>query len=250
MDPWPPAPEAIAIAPGEVLLLLLELDVPAERRAALRESFSAREAERAESFAHDEHRFRWSVGRGLLREALGRAAGCPAREVVFGYGGHGKPTLANDPSLRFNLSHSGGLALLALSRSGEVGVDVELPRARRTDDLARRYFAPGEQQRLFSIVDPAVRADAFFRLWTCKEAFLKATGEGLSRSLRSYEIEADGLDGSAAPWTVPPLRVLWAKGEDAARWSVHPVEPGGPYRAALVAEGQGLRLRRYRLAAG
>ena len=105
-----------------------------------------------------------------------------------------------------------------------MGVDVELPRARRTDALARRFYAPGEQERLFALEEPA-RAHAFFRLWTCKEAFMKATGEGLSRSLRSYEI--DPAQG----------RVLWATGEDAARWTVHPLDPPAPYLAALVAEG-------------
>ena len=113
---------------------------------------------------------------------------------------------------------------------------MELPRRRRSDAIARRFFAPGEQRRLFALGE-AERYREFFRLWTCKEAFLKATGEGLSRSLRSYEIEL--ADAGA--------RLLWAKGiPDAAdRYSIHPLETGTACRAALVAEGR-VSLRKYR----
>ena len=229
---WPLPPESFAPAPGEVLILLASLEIPPERLASLRATFSPREQARADSFAHDHLRRHWSAARGMLREILGRATGLPPQQIDFTYGAHGKPALRQDPSLRFNVSHSGERALYAFSRTGEVGVDIELPRGRRTDDLARRFFAPGEQQRLFALEQPA-RADAFFRLWTCKEAFMKATGEGLSRSLRSYEI--DPAQG----------RVLWATGEDAARWSVHPLDPPGPYLAALIAEGPAA-VRRHR----
>src|SRR5439155_24044853 len=116
----------------------------------------------------------------------GRALGCGPAEVKFRYAAHGKPGLA-DSDLRFNISHSGTLAVIALARV-EVGVDVQLPRPRRSDAIARRFYTPGEIERLFANADPERRADAFFRLWTCKEAFLKATGEGLSRSMRPDEV--------------------------------------------------------------
>src|SRR5207248_5283242 len=96
------------------------------------------------------------------------------------YGPHGKPYLAGSP-VRFNISHSGALALIALAQV-EVGADVELPRKRQSDAIARRFYAPGEIERLFAEADAEKRADAFFRRSTCKEAFLKGTCEGLSRS--------------------------------------------------------------------
>jgi len=92
-------------------------------------------------------------------------------------------------------------------------------------------------QKNFALEAPA-RADAFFRLWTGKEAFLKATGEGLSRSTRSFEID---LRDDAA-------RLLWARGVAAERYSVHPLEVGDPYRAALVVEAPRVSLRRFRWA--
>ena len=230
---WRPASNSMLPARGELVLVVANLDVEPRRLAQLRAAFSPREEERYQSFAHDQHRHRWGAARGTLREVLGNALAIAPSAVEFRYGAHGKPQLAGS-ALRFNISHSGALALIALS-SSEVGADVELPRPRRNDDIARRFFAPGENGRLFAIGDDDVRRDAFFRLWTCKEAFLKATGEGLSRSTRSYEIEL--RDGAA--------RLLWAKGiADAAdRFSVHPLEVGDPYRAAVVAEGRGLALR-------
>jgi 4'-phosphopantetheinyl transferase len=224
-----------------VVALLVDLLAARKRLAELTAGFTDRERERAAQFATDEWRERWSASRGTLREVLGRAVGIEPGAVRFRYGAHGKPEL--DPTcaplaseLRFNISHSGERALIALSRV-EVGADVEHLKPRRTDDIARRFFVPGEQQRLFVFAGPE-REAAFFRLWTCKEAFLKATGEGLSRSTRSYEIE---VAQSGA-------RLLWAKGlpEAAGRYSVFPLEPGKGYAAAIVAEAPGLALRRFR----
>jgi len=216
------------------VVIATSLEVRRDRLEAMRKTFSPREEERFQSFATDSLRNLWGAARGTLREVLGRAVGCDASEVQFRYGPHGKPYLAGSP-VRFNISHSGALALIALAQV-EVGADVELPRKRRSDAIARRFYAPGEIERLFAEADAEKRADAFFRLWTCKEAFLKATGEGLSRSTRSYEI------------AFSPPRLVWATGiADAAhRYSVHPIDVGDPYRAAVVAEASAIAPRTYR----
>ncbi|MCA1828185.1 MAG: 4'-phosphopantetheinyl transferase superfamily protein [Myxococcales bacterium] len=216
--------------PGEIVAVVAGLDVSPGRLAAMRATFTAREAARFVSFAHEEHRNRWGAARGALREVLGAALGQAPADVEIRYGPHGKPYV---DGLRFNLSHSGARALIALSVDCEVGADIELPRERRrTDDIARRFFTAGEIARLFASVD---RKAEFFRLWCCKEAFLKATGEGLSRSTRSYEIE----------FTASGARLLWANGipDAATRYSVFPLDPGDGYRAAVVAEGGGLKTR-------
>ena len=221
---------------GEVVVVGMPLQVDLFRVAELRASFSVREERRFSSFATDDLRNRWGAARGMLREVLGGALGCAPAEVEFSYGPHGKPEVAGAP-LRFNISHSGALAVVALAHA-EVGVDVELPRRRRSDDIARRFYAPGEIERLFAERDDARRADAFFRVWTCKEAFLKVTGEGLSRSTRSYEIALD------------PPRLLWARGipDAAQRYCVHPLDVGDPYRAAVIVEQPRASLRCYRWA--
>ena len=225
------APDALFPDRNEVVLVAAPLEVGPERLSRLLDLLSPQERARYQSFAHEQHRARWGAARGTLREVLGRATGRAPRDIAFLYAAHGKPSIEG---LRFNLSHSGGLALIALGQV-EVGVDVELPRRRRTDGIARRFFAPGEQRRLFALGE-AERYREFFRLWCCKEAFLKVTGEGLSRSPRSYEIEL--ADAGA--------RLLWAKGiPDAAdRYSIHPLETGTACRAALVAEGR-VSLRKY-----
>jgi 4'-phosphopantetheinyl transferase len=227
------APRDLLPREGELVVVLAPLDVSDERREGMLRTFAPRELERYKSFRHDEHRFRWGTARGTLREVLGSALGIAPAEVAFTYGGHGKPGVAGG-KFRFNLSHSDGLGLLVMGHV-EVGADIELPRVRRSDDIARRFYTPGENARLFAMEKDA-RDDAFFRLWTCKEAFLKCTGEGLSRSTRSYEIEVSA--GGA--------RLLWAENADASRFSIHPLEVAEPYRAAVVAEGHGLAIRQHR----
>jgi 4'-phosphopantetheinyl transferase len=241
METWATAPARPVPRAGEVFALLVDLRVGPERLHELTSALNGRERERAASFAMDEWRERWSAARGTLREVLARALAIPPAEVRFRYGAHGKPELDPDCAavageLCFNISHSGDRALIALARV-EVGADVEHVKKRRTDEIARRFFAPGEQQRLFALAPPEREAE-FFRLWTCKEAFLKVTGEGLSRSTRSYEIE---LRHSGA-------HLVWASAlpDAASRFSVFPLQPGNGYAGAVIAEGQRLALRQFR----
>jgi 4'-phosphopantetheinyl transferase len=167
-----------------------------------------------------------------LRDILGAAVGIDPGDVAFLYGEHGKPRIESKEGLEFNLSHSGALALLVLARC-PVGADIERHKPRRWADVARRFYAPGEQERLFA---PPVEEQEtrFFRTWTCKEAFLKCTGEGLGRSLRSYEME---ISQSGA-------RLAWARGVDASGYSVFPIDPAPGYSAAAVARGRSLVSRR------
>jgi 4'-phosphopantetheinyl transferase len=212
-------------APGELVAVVANLDVSDERLEQMLATFTPRERARYESFSIPQLQRRWGAARGTLREVLGQAVGAAPADVDIRYGGHGKPYVEG---LRFNLSHSGAKALIALANC-EVGADIELPKpGRRTVDIARRFFAPGENARL--------PGGDFYRLWTCKEAFLKVTGEGLSRSTRSYEIEL--LEDGGA-------RLLWATGipDAASRYSIYPLDPGDGYRAAVVAESSLLRLR-------
>ena len=235
-----PPPTRLLPEGKRLLVLGCHLDVEDERLEAMRATFSPREEQRYKSFATDPLRRRWGASRGFLRAALGSALRIPPAELAFVYGEHGKPRLDDSQqprggALRFNLSHSGALAILALGRGYEVGADVELPRQRRIGDLARRWYTEAEQHQMFSTKDQAA---TFFRLWTCKEAFLKATGEGLSRSLRSYEVEL----------TPQGARLRWAREipDAATRYSIYPLRPGEPYFAAVVAESQELTVSCHR----
>jgi 4'-phosphopantetheinyl transferase len=135
-------------------------------------------------FRFPDDRRRYLVAHGVLREILAEytGSGNPAR-LGFREGPHGKPIL-DPPGLKFNLSHSGELAMIAVSASREVGVDIE--RIRPDLDvlaIAHRYFAPEEARRLTAL-SAAQQTAEFFKLWTCKEAYAKARGMALAPALR------------------------------------------------------------------
>ncbi len=158
-----------------------------ERYAGL---LSAEERRRHARFAFARDRHRFLVSRALLRSVLSHYAAVEPHTWVFRAGAFGKPELAGPAAgpRAFNLSHTQGLVVCAVARAGQLGVDAEWidpPRARL--ELARRYFAP-EETALLEAADETCRAQLFFRLWTLKEAFLKARGTGLSTGLDSFAI--------------------------------------------------------------
>jgi len=178
-------------------------------------------------------RRRFVVARAALRGVLGAALGQPPRSLRFVEGPHGKPALADQPPpLRFNLSHSGELALLALSLDRELGVDLER-RRHHLDHLgiARRYFAPDELAALAAL--PAAQQEtAFYRCWTRKEALLKAKGAGLTLPLDSFAVSVT----EAAPQL---LRTDWDTTE-AQRWRLFHLAPApGAIGAVAIAAPAG-----------
>jgi 4'-phosphopantetheinyl transferase len=154
----------------------------------------------------------------FLRRTLAAYRGCGVADLVFETGAHGKPVFA-DQALAFNLSHSGGRAVLALARGVEVGVDIELPtRPRPHVALARRYFCTAEAAAIAAADDDA-RGLRFLQLWTAKEAVLKALGRGLAFGLDRLEFDLE-----ARP---PVLRWIAPDGGRAGDWQVRalPVAP-------------------------
>jgi 4'-phosphopantetheinyl transferase len=144
------------------------------------------ERARANRFHFAIHREHFVVARGILRYLLSHYVEIPASRIRFTEGPHGKPELAEKPRYGFNVTHSGGLAMYAVSDLREVGIDVE--QHREMDDLAgiaRRFFAPDEVDALEQL-SPEDRQAAFFRCWSRKEAVVKAIGAGLSLPLDSF----------------------------------------------------------------
>jgi 4'-phosphopantetheinyl transferase len=170
----------------KIELWLWPLDVDSEARENLSRALSQDEQARAARFVFSRDRDRYIVGRGQLRLILANHAGTAPGEVRLDYGVHGKPLLADGPS--FNLSHSRGWAALALCpKPGvDIGIDIEAHRPIE-DGLAERFFSTAERAALQTL-EPAERVAGFFRCWTRKEAFLKATGVGLSRPLDSFDV--------------------------------------------------------------
>jgi 4'-phosphopantetheinyl transferase len=212
-----PAPaDAGQAAHDDLDLWWASLDVPQSRVQELARTLAVDELARANRFQARLHRDRWIVGRGLLRELIGRYVGCLPRSVRLAYSAHGKPSFAGEWSngrLRFNVSHAAGLGLFAIASDREIGVDVEAIRPLQDLQLiAEHFFSPGEQTTLRSL--PAEqRVMGFFNCWSRKEAYIKALGLGLSQPLDAFDVELtpgrparllaiDGVAGPAASWSL------------------------------------------------
>jgi 4'-phosphopantetheinyl transferase len=175
---------------------------------------SADELSRAAAFRFERARSRVVAARGLLRMVLGERLGLDPRRIEFSYSEHGKPRLAGDTGLRFNLSHSNGLIALALCDGREVGVDVEAKRDELwTTGIARRYL-PAPAAREIERRTGAERAAEFFRAWVRQEAYVKGRGAGLELigerpigwSVADLEL-TDGYAGAVAIEGAAPVQV-------------------------------------------
>jgi 4'-phosphopantetheinyl transferase len=224
------------LGPDEVHVWRVLLDSSPEELDRLLGGLAADERARAERFRVERARAEFVAARAALRGILGLYHSSDPVRPAFRLGPQGKPSLAGaDPTLHFNLSHSHGLALVAVTRLGEVGVDVEQVRPLDTMlELAERYFAAAEVQALFAL-PPQVQPEAFFNGWTRKEAFLKAVGVGLSYGLDRVEL-------TLTPGV--PARFLRIAGDAgrAAGWSLHALAPAPGYVGALALEGKGYRV--------
>ncbi len=225
--------EALSLLEGEGHVWRVALDVDTARRATLAETLSGEERDRAARFHFDRDRHRFQVARGALRHLLGRYLAVDPRRVEIRLLPGGKPILGtgDDVPLRFNVSHSGPLALIALARGREVGVDLEAERPLSDmTSLAESTFSPVEVAAWRALA-PADRPAAFFQAWTRKEAFLKATGEGLLRALDSFDVAL----GPGEPARL--LRVEGPPGE-LERWRLVALDVPRGYHAALAIEGE------------
>ncbi len=232
--PFPPA-----LADNDVHAWCAPLEQETSRVDDFLRTLSVDEKERAGRFAFARDRKRFIVGRGVLRELLGRYLKLEPQQLVFSYGSKGKPSLAQERcrtsahglDLRFNLSHSGGLALYAFTRGREIGVDIEQLRALEdAEQIARQNFSPGEVQVLRSLPSHQ-KLEGFFNCWSRKEAYIKATGDGLSMPLDCFEVSL--IPGERA-------RFLRVQGDDAgaARWSLRALHAAPGYIAAVCLEGE------------
>ncbi len=230
---WLPPPPQLQIQGSEIHLWRVSLNQPIVSVNSLARLLSPDEQQRADRFRRAEDRQHFIVGRAMLRQILGQYLAIAPDALQFGYEPRGKPFLAHAPDLRFNLSHSHGLALYAIGRIGRIGVDLEcLSRTlSEVEPLAQRFFSASEYKSLMaSPVDQ--RRSAFLRLWTCKEAVLKATGTGLS------ELEQIEIPQSAAP----QFQMTTGAGKTIAQWSVLHLTPDLDYVGALAIEGEGWKL--------
>ncbi|MBN2003873.1 MAG: 4'-phosphopantetheinyl transferase superfamily protein [Anaerolineae bacterium] len=200
----------------------------AERLAAM---LSSAERARAARFRFPEHRKRFIAAHSTLRDILSRYLDLPADQLAFSTNPYGKPALATPDHawLQFNLSHSGDLALIAVTRNRPIGIDVEqiippdnFPR------LVEQYFSANENAAFLALPD-CKRAAAFFAGWTRKEAYVKALGTGVSLPLDHFDVtmDPDAPAGLLADRRHP---------HHVATWSLHTFTPAPAYLASLAVE--------------
>ena len=227
---WASRPNIPPLAGNEIHVWATVLAAPANILEGLFHHLSPDEKERANKFKFEKHRNRYIAGRGVLRTILGQYLSVDPADLRFVYAENGKPTLAEEiagAGIHFNLAHTGELALLAVTRIGRIGVDVESVRSvKNVDELVARFFSSRENA-LFQKVPEENKPAAFFNLWTRKEALLKATGEGITRSLSLVEVSF--LPGE-------PARLVAISGDTmkAAQWSLRELSPATGYAAAVA----------------
>lgn len=223
---------------NEVHVWLASLEAGSRQCHSLRNVLSEEEKERAGRYRSEKDRTGFIVTRGILKTLVAGYLNMSAGKVSFVYGLYGKPALDEEVSsipLRFNASHSRGLALFAFTLDHEIGVDIEYVRPDiDVEHIAKRFFSVEEKAALDKL-PPGTKEECFFACWACKEAFLKAVGKGLSFGLDRVEVSIN--PGSHASL----LRIRGGK-EEAALWSLYDLPAATGYAAALAVKGRGMDL--------
>jgi 4'-phosphopantetheinyl transferase len=228
----------LALSEDEVQLWRVDLEAIRGDESRWQKLLSADESARASRFHFSRDRQRFVASRALLRTILASYLATEPDGVSFAYSAKEKPSLgpANAGSdVTFNITHSGGIALLAFARRREIGVDVEQLRSDfDLEGIAHRFFSAHEQTQL-ATVPLEEKAAAFFRCWTRKEAYIKATGDGLSLPLTQFDVSIRAGELNALLATRPD-------GSEAVRWLLQEVPAGPGYIGALCVSGADWKL--------
>lgn len=238
---WEVPPETLQLAPHEIHVWCADITAHAFPLESFAMLLAPDERTRAARFRFAKDQQQFTIARALLRILLGRYLYTPPAALRFGYGAQGKPWLMEAGNaaqgLRFNLAHSGELILYAVRKEREVGIDVEFMRAETSyETIAEQFFAPAEVNALRALPF-AEQPQAFFNIWTRKEAFIKARGDGLSFPLNGFAVSHE----SQAPVTLE----VYPFPRESKRWKLYHLYPKAQYAGALAAEGEQHALRYY-----
>jgi 4'-phosphopantetheinyl transferase len=226
-------PGQLRLAENDVHVWRANLDIDPAALNHLFSHLSTEEKARATRFVSPTDRNRFAVARAILRELLGAYLHLPPANITIQAAAYGKPALCLGPGVadvRFNLSHSHGLALYAFTLQREVGIDVEKIQPQlATEDSGERYFSAREREGLRAIPSK-LRTEAFFLCWTRKEAYIKARGAGLNIPLDSFDV------------TLTPNEAAVLTSTDSEMWELHSLRPQPGFVGALVVETPGSQL--------
>ena len=236
--PWNGLRQAPALAADEIHVWRIPLEADPVLAATLWPLLSEDERDRAAKFRFEIDRGRYIMAHSALRTLLARYLNTKDYLDAFHVGPNGKPTLAPGAALRFNLAHSKDLGLVALATGREIGVDLEAIDERvEIEAVARRFFSREECRGLLSL-SAERRLEAFFHVWSQKEAYLKARGDGVAFGLDHFDV---------APDPGKPAALLADRREPRARgqWTLLSLDPGVGFRGAIAVEGAEPRVRRF-----
>ncbi|PSF36760.1 4'-phosphopantetheinyl transferase [Aphanothece hegewaldii CCALA 016] len=215
------------------------LDQPSETIQNLEKILSEDEKERAMRFRFAEHRRRFIVARGGLREILGHYLNLAPQDVRFEYNAKGKPFLCSslNRELQFNVSHSHELALYGVAQSSKIGVDLEYVRTvKDLEHIAERFFCPSEAA-IVKTLSSKEKEKAFFKIWTAKEAYLKATGEGIAGGLNQVEVSISKRSASQrASGQFQGLKSIAGDEQAVNQWRLWSFFPKPDYVATIAVE--------------
>ena len=168
------------------------LDITNEQSEAMMAILSEKEQEKANRFHFPHHRLHYIAAHYHFRKLIAMYANCEPSMIQFGSNQFRKPILLapSDTGLQFNMSHSDNVVIFGFGLHHELGIDIEISRTKRDLELIAESFAPSEIAKL-AMLQGSEKSDAFYRIWTRKEAVMKATGRGLALSLSSFTVSTD-----------------------------------------------------------
>ncbi len=226
--------QRLTLFKDEIHIWRAELDYPSELLQQFEQILSPDELARAKRYRRECDRIHFTAARGILRIILSRYLEQNPEKIQFSYTQRGKPFLESansSPNLQFNVSHSHGKALYAIALDRQVGIDLEYIRPIEVQELAKRFFSPKEYE-ILSVLPPQKQPLGFFQLWTCKEAYLKATGEGLA-----------GLQQAEIAIELSELLQITVASQLISGWSLQPLDLGSDYAAAVAVEGEAYQMQ-------
>jgi len=213
----------------EIEIWMVDFDREHDKLKDYQLTLNDQELQRASQFKFDSLKSDFIICRGFVKTCLAKYLDTCAQAVNFSYLEKGKPFLEKDPSLHFNISHSGRKGVLAVTKNQRVGIDIEKHQINISfKKLASRFFSKNESNVICQM-DGEKLCDSFYRCWTRKESFIKATGDGLSFPLELFEVNFSDQQPARL------LNTFWNP-EEKQKWQLFNLELPGGYSGAIASE--------------
>lgn len=198
------------------------------------ELLSKKEIKKSKAYAFEKDKNSYLIRHAALRQLIGSYLNIEPNSIKFDTQGNDKPILKTPQTLKFNLSHSGDMILIAISPNLEVGIDVEMNKPLPDfANIVKSYFSKNEIDKLFNLSETD-QLEGFYNCWTRKEAYIKATGQGLSTPLDQFSV-------SLIPGAAPKLtRVEWDP-DELDNWTMFHIDAAQDYIGALCAAGESIQ---------